>query len=383
MIHYREFLNEGKVDDIQIGDYAIISKNYRGVTNAIDKVVQIKDIKEIRNLKFYDIEYQKPYDVSGKTTIDGDWKCLNLRNWSYITNDTISKNQASAILKKLTSEEAELWKRGNFVKLICSQNFLDVLRGMPFEIKNNYIDVACIDIDPEKNDYITFIPMSKYKTDIKGVFGANPYDKPYRQPLKVIKILKKLDPSIKETDVESLVAKYKNSYDVLKNGEFNIQVVTGEDIRFWYYKDRYANKNGLQGNLGSSCMRHKSSQKRFDIYCENPDKCAMAIYKDTHGFLLGRALIWKLDDGKIYMDRIYAVNNETTEKFRKYYKEKNMLSHDKGVGQEITVTLNKDYGSETKNPYMDTLKYFKNKTFQLTNEKPNYSISYKTYNDHD
>ncbi len=367
---YDDFLliNEAKIDEFQVGDYVICDKDFRGITDAIGKLAIIEDIKDIVDTRYFTLKFQKP-DKPENELRDSDWKPY----FRYRSVDTIilSKNQVLRGLQKIDPAGIKDWKKGNLVKFAPTRNLSEILSGMKFKIKNNFIDVIYVDIVPEKNDIVSYVPISKYKTEIlTGKWIGGLYEAPFRQTMKVSKLLKKLNPSLNEKQMENFVAQFKNSYNVIiKNAGERFQIVTGKDIRRWYLHTRY-DTNASRGTLGGSCMRHQKSQRRFNIYCENPDKIAMAIYLNVKGDLLARALIWKLDNGDIYMDRIYYVDYDSLTMLDNYSIEKKMKSYQRQDQNKLNmeVTLTKDYGHPTDNPYMDTMKFFEKKTFVLKND---------------
>lgn len=104
-----------------------------------------------------------------------------------------------------------------------------------------------------------------------------------------------------------------------------IEIVEGEDIRFWYHGKNYSQSEDTD-SLGNSCMKHEDCQRYMDIYVENPDVCKMAILKDDSDKLIGRALLWKAQKRASYnsgdymiMDRIYGTA-KTQAKFKEWAK---------------------------------------------------------------
>jgi hypothetical protein len=51
-------------------------------------------------------------------------------------------------------------------------------------------------------------------------------------------------------------------------------------------------------------MRYGQKNNFMKLYADNPDKISMVVLLHDNK-LAGRALIWKLDDGSTYLDRIY------------------------------------------------------------------------------
>jgi hypothetical protein len=115
-------------------------------------------------------------------------------------------------------------------------------------------------------------------------------------------------------------------------------------------------------------MRYDECGKYFDIYTMNEDKVQMIIALNDNGNLIGRALLWKTDQGLLFCDRIYG-SDITIEGIKKYAKEKlgavvkyQQTYSDKryvnNIGEicnnELTVTL---YNPKNWFPYMDTMKF--------------------------
>ena len=185
------------------------------------------------------------------------------------------------------------------------------------------------------------------------------WEKKGRQSGKYGKILRKVLVEqvprfkINDSELEQLVNHLKACAD---NGEF--QIVSGEDIQYWYDGDRYAEYEDT-GTLGQSCMRHDISY--MELYAKNPDVCEMVILvKDEQ--LYGRALLW---EGK-WMDRIYG-SDSTITAFKAYAKRKgfhaksaqNSDNYDRWINPETgeeycqNITINLDTDCDYY-PYADT-----------------------------
>jgi hypothetical protein len=135
-------------------------------------------------------------------------------------------------------------------------------------------------------------------------------------------------------------------------------------------------------------MKHVRSQKRLPLYTNNPNKIKLLYILNPNGKLLGRALLWKLDEptGKIYMDRVYSTEDYIEKLFYDYAKKKNFLTKNEVDKQNIRmiVNLGMDYGPPTNNPYMDTFKFFVKNGNYLTNRFRNFKAGeYWEYIDHD
>ena len=167
----------------------------------------------------------------------------------------------------------------------------------------------------------------------------------------------------------------------------NFELVSGEEIRYWYCCNNYF-KN--EGTLGNSCMRYESAQSYFDIYV---DKAQMLITK-KNGLLTGRALVWELENGITILDRIYTCFDYLENCFIDYAKEHgwwircdNSLLH---TGEDQAWYSPEDNYSEIhyntfhlkldkyydEYPYMDSFRYYNDgKTLSTSNEGGEFTIS--------
>lgn len=149
--------------------------------------------------------------------------------------------------------------------------------------------------------------------------------------------------------VEKFVNLYKSRIKMSSNIDDVFEIVKGEDIRKWYLEDNYSSG---RGQLANSCMRYERCQKYLDIYVKNTDVCQLLIIKDEDGKLLGRSLIWKLTDGKYYMDRQYTNIDADMELYKEYAKKNGWRYYDDKDYKEIRVQLTtKTYDCY---PYMDS-----------------------------
>lgn len=172
------------------------------------------------------------------------------------------------------------------------------------------------------------------------------------------------DFSINDSDVETFTNLFISMVKDNKSDENSkIEEVKGGDIRFWYNKNNYQSK---MGKLGNSCMS-ASDPDFFDIYAMN-ENISLLILKNNSDKLIGRALLWHLDDGKKFMDRIYTANDyddnlfidyavkngiiyrNTSSENIKYFNSYEEISHPK-----LEITLK--YSKFRYYPYIDTLCY--------------------------
>lgn len=181
-----------------------------------------------------------------------------------------------------------------------------------------------------------------------------------KSDLKVGRFLRKILPEDKASnkDIECIVNAFKSHNEYLKNIDKHFKVVEGEDIKYWYYEDKYVPNQSI---LNNSCMRFEKCQEYFDLYTEPENGVKMLILTDVHDRLLCRALLWTLDNGTKYMDRIYG-REHTIKTFIQWGKDNGYtLFYDEGWDDytEMKVTLKADYGKYF--PYLDTFRYMINR----------------------
>ncbi len=126
------------------------------------------------------------------------------------------------------------------------------------------------------------------------------------------------------SDIEEFTNLYKSTVDVMNDEFIKFELVSGKNIAHWYY---YNNYESDKSSLGSSCMANVNSEY-FDIYVYNKNVQLLILYSKSNGSIVdnkyksnkirGRAIVWTLDDGSIFMDRIYTHNDSDIELFKKY-----------------------------------------------------------------
>jgi len=174
-------------------------------------------------------------------------------------------------------------------------------------------------------------------------------------------------------EIEDFVNKYKSAFERMNNIFRYFELVSGDDIAYWYSKKNYL--YGLnKGTLGNSCMADVPS-RYFQIYTQNPDVCSLLILKSESDptKIIGRALVWKLSSPEItFMDRIYYTEDSQMQLFRDYAKLKKWYSKKRNDSSPEAVVITPDgdeknfdvlvcnikKGSYSNYPYVDTLKYY-------------------------
>lgn len=189
---------------------------------------------------------------------------------------------------------------------------------------------------------------------------------------------------LKPNDIESFVNKFKIEFSFDEYAK-NFQIVEGDDIMYWYNENNYSEYATTSTTLGNSCMRYDRYMKFIKMYSDNPEKIKMLIYKDDNNKLLGRAIIWYLDEpNRIFMDRIYSTEDKIIDLYKKYaslngwlYKsyqtygyehdlvDTSILPH-KTIKESISVKLKDDFYRFI--PYIDTLQVLDKETNILSNK---------------
>jgi hypothetical protein len=211
-----------------------------------------------------------------------------------------------------------------------------------------------------------------------------------RQQLKVGKAIRALltKSNIKFTDseLEDFVNKYKNQIDKINDIFSNFEIVSGVNISHWYDYNNYVSSS--KGTLGGSCMKDVDADF-FDIYVNNK-KCEMVILKNDKGDLIkGRALLWKINNGRKFMDRIYTNYDSDINLFLEYADKMDFLRKveqsykdtdyviDKNGQKYHNVYVQLDDTDFSLYPYLDTFKYlYKNRDILSCNKQfgDNYNL---------
>ena len=175
-----------------------------------------------------------------------------------------------------------------------------------------------------------------------------------------------------DKEIEEFVNLYKSSIDKFNDKFSYFQIVQGPDIAFWYNHKNYSKVRSTP--LWNSCMSNVDDEY-FDIYVMNREVVKLVILKDPEdeNLIIGRALLWKLVDGKLYLDRIYTNSDSDVQLFRDYARQNgwwqkafngslatsNAIDPSDGnikTIHNLEVKLRPGYYDSY--PYLDTLKYF-------------------------
>lgn len=219
-----------------------------------------------------------------------------------------------------------------------------------------------------------------------------------RNPIKIGRLVRAMLTAAKITftakDIEDFTNQYKSTYDISKDAFKKFNLVTGNDIAYWYSASHYVDGGGT---LNNSCMAHCDSDY-FQIYTKNKQVKLVILYADNGTLspegefksdkIKGRALLWELTmDGSpvTFMDRIYTVNDSDTDLFKEFaqqngwwYKSRQSMEQDEDFTDGKTTKtalliaeLDKtDFG---KYPYTDTLSFINTNDNTASNREENYN----------
>jgi hypothetical protein len=198
------------------------------------------------------------------------------------------------------------------------------------------------------------------KNSEKDIYG-------YRHVKMHIDISIRNNIDITQSDIEKFTNEFISAVKMSRaDADSIIEVVKGTDIAYWYNSENY---QSTIGKLGSSCMSGSEAAENFlDLYTVNTKNISLLVLKNKNNKLVGRALLWNLDDGRIFMDRIYTANDSDDNIFVNYAIEKEYIYRNtpaggfkyfqKGIEIDpgtLKVTLD-DFDFDNY-PYVDTLKY--------------------------
>ena len=244
------------------------------------------------------------------------------------------------------SEEAK--KIANFLILAEDSNQM--------EDKYTLVDVT------EKNDYVSYIQVNRILKDFPDKDNRVENDSKFwtdekiRTKHKIGKWVTHIYKDVYKTQftpsqIEEFSNAYKATYDAIDIAP-EFVILKGDDIKWGYLESNYAEG---KSTLANSCMRYDYCQKYFDIYTENEEVCSLLVLKSSDNKVKGRALLWVLDDGELYMDRIYIANDSDKYLFDEWAEEKNYRTY---LNDYKSKSVDVEENSYDYYPYMDTFVAF-------------------------
>lgn len=187
----------------------------------------------------------------------------------------------------------------------------------------------------------------------------------------LMKLAKLLDKDVTNEQIKEIIFRL-NAPD-----KFQLKVVSGTDITK-YYNTKYSDHSELLGSLGTSCMRHNRCEYFFGLY---EDNCEMLIlHNPKTDLIIGRAIIWTLEDGSKFLDRIYSAEKnyglfkkyaKNNGMFRRRYQSrtsKDVVVQPDGIETTKLMRININPANYDYVPYLDTLTYYYKDDMFLCND---------------
>lgn len=203
--------------------------------------------------------------------------------------------------------------------------------------------------------------LQSAKTDIKKtIFNKSRQEIRIGRAIRLILNASKFTYS--DADVEDFVNKFRSILSIMNNVFARFQIVDGDDLGFWYHRKNYLHPH--QGTLGSSCQA-PGRLDWLEIYIKNPETVKLVILKSEENFdkIVGRALLWTLEDGTKMMDYIYTSKDSDQKVFEEYAKMNNWRRYNDGS----TFVAYIKPGEFDKYPSVDTMNRWDPATGKLSN----------------
>lgn len=289
-------------------------------------------------------------------------------------NSTFLKNYNEFLIEYKIENEINLIFSDTFKRLLKRIDSENSKKLLNLENQKGKYPISYIDIDEENSKFITYL-NNKDIDNVDDLWNNNK-----RQKAKIGKVIKILLKDINPSDNEKFVNKIKSEYKEFKeNINERFKIVDGEDLVYWYNEENYKE---IKGTLGNSCMRNA---EYLDMYEKNPETVKLLILKskEEKDKIIGRALLWYIDTiliDKIFMDRIYTINDEDVELFINYAK-RNKFIYKTKQGFEAGKLIDSSTNEEIKSikvklenidfneyPYLDTLYYYNSEKGILSND---------------
>jgi hypothetical protein len=169
-----------------------------------------------------------------------------------------------------------------------------------------------------------------------------------------------------DAEIEVFVNEFRGILSVMNDVFSRFEIVNGEDLYFWYKRENY--EFPRMGNLGTSCQA-VGRRDWLEIYIDNPDTVNLLILKsfDQPDKILGRALLWNLENGKKLMDYIYVSKDSDKNVFKEYARAKGFIIRDESHRDTWVAYLKPKPGGYESYPSIDTMRHWDRNSGKLSN----------------
>ena len=189
-----------------------------------------------------------------------------------------------------------------------------------------------------------------------------------RQDIRIGRVVRMLlnlnNISFIDSDIESFVNDFRAAFAIINDVFSRFEIVEGEDLLYWYNRMRYEFPH--QGSLGGSCQA-VGRRDWLQIYIDNPQTVRLLILKseNTDEKIVGRALLWNLDDGRILMDQIYTSKDSDVRVFKEYADSKGYVKINYGdtYFAHIKPTVFDEY------PSIDNMRWWSPEDGKISNKR--------------
>lgn len=265
--------------------------------------------------------------------------------------------------KQIVKEEVLKKKALNEVRLLLEKDIEvgDTLTKKLKSIKGNNLATNMLNFLNSDNIKDVNVDYVDYDRKNEKLFTLGYKDREGNKREKLLKLNKLMSylgaslDNVKGYEIEDVINHLKAA------DTSNLKLVKGDDILKVYHCENYD-----EGETMGSCMRHDYAQTFLQMYTDNPNQVqCLALINPENGKVRGRALVWSLDNGGKFMDRIYVTNKQWHVEFNNFAEQNGI---DRGAPSG-NVTL-ENAGEYSEYPYMDTFEYYNPETGVLSDDDP-------------
>lgn len=217
---------------------------------------------------------------------------------------------------------------------------------------------------PKGEGVYNFEKLQDASTDIKAtIFNKNRQEIRTGRAIRIL--LNANGVKFSDAEIEKFVNGFKGILSIMNNVFARFEEVKGDDLGFWYHRKNYLDKE--RGTLASSCQA-VGRLDWLEIYIKNPQTVSCLILRSEENWdkIVGRALIWNLDDGSRLMDYIYTTKDSDVKVFKEYAKNKGWHIRDDEYDSTFVAHINP--GEFEKYPSVDTMNRWDPKTGKISNK---------------
>lgn len=174
--------------------------------------------------------------------------------------------------------------------------------------------------------------------------------------------------SVTDSEIEKFVNGFRAILSIMNDVFSRFDIVEGDDLGYWYNRKNYLHPG--RGTMGSSCQA-VGRLDWLEIYIKNPETVKLLILRSEENWdkIIGRALLWKLDNGETLMDFVYTSNDSDEKVFKEYAKSKGWHTREECYHpHDKTFTAYIKPGRLEAYPSVDTMNRWNPETGQISNK---------------